>query len=146
MDNLLDSVTRKGRKVRERLTGKKDKGDKTGANAAEESTGSPSSLLRPVAHIAGGGHDEKGSRASTDTRQVHSRDQSPQPESVPVGKIDDDGEGKEVGVSEKEVGQGRSYLEPNVETAVGGGSGPTEVGPLSPSQSTPILLGESDGP
>jgi hypothetical protein len=94
MDNFLDSVTRKGRKFKERLRGKKGKRDKTGANTAEESIDSSSSLLPPVPHIAAGGHDGEGSRASTDTRQVHPRDRSPQPESVPVGGRDDGGEGE----------------------------------------------------
>ena len=121
MDNFLGSVIRKGRKVKERLRGKKGKRDKTGANTAEESIGSPSSLLRPASHIAVGGRDGQGSRASTDTRQAHPRDRSPQPESVPVGGRDDDGERKEVGVGEKEVGQGRSCLEPNAAPILLGG-------------------------
>ena len=147
MDNFLDSVTRKGRKLRERLRGKKGNRDKTGANTAEESISSSSSFLRPVPHIATGGHDGEGGRASTDTRQVHSRNRSPLPESMSVAERDDDRRGKEAEVGEKEVGQGHSCLEPNVETAAGGGPGPAQVEPLSPFPSTPILLGgKCDGP
>ena len=139
MDNFLDSVTSKGRKVKERLKGIKGKKDKAGANITEESISTSSSFLQPVPLIAATGHDGEGGRASADTPQVHSRDRSPQPESVPVGGRDDDGEGKEADVDKKVVGQGRSYPEPNVETAVGGGPGPMEVGPLIPSPSTPII-------
>ena len=67
MDNFLDSVTRKGKKVKERLRGKKGKRDKSGANTAKEAVSSSSSLLRPVPQIVVGGHDGEGSRASTDT-------------------------------------------------------------------------------
>ena len=139
MDNFLDSVTSKGRKVKERLKGKKGKQDKAGANIPEDSISSSSSFPRPVPHIAAGGHDGGGGRANADTRQVHSRDRSPQPESVPVGGRDDDGGGKEADVDEKVVGRGHSCLEPNIEAVVGGGLGPTEVGPLVPSPSTPIV-------
>ena len=144
MDDFLDSVTRKGRKFKERLKGKKDKRDKTEANTVEESIDSSSSLLRSVPHIAAGGHDEEGGRTSTDTPQVHSRGRS-QPESVPVEGRGDDGEGRVVDADEKEVSQGHSCPEPNIENVVGGGPGPTSVGPLSPSLSAPILLsGKSD--
>ena len=141
MDKFLDSVTRKGREVKERLRGKKDGRDKTGANTAEESIGPSSSLLRPVPHIAAGGHDGEGSRTSTDTRQDHSRGRSPQPEPVSVGGSEDDREGREADADEKEVSQGPSCPEPKVETMVGGGPGSTEVGPLSSSQSAPIIPG-----
>ena len=140
MDNFLDSVTRKGRKVKERLRGKKDKRDKTGANTAEESIDSSSSLLRPVPHIAAGGHDEEGGRTSTDTRQVHPRGRSPRLESVPVGGREDDREGREASADEKEVDQGHSCPEQNLEIVVGGGPGLASVRPLSPSPPTPILL------
>ena len=141
MDNFLDSVTRKGRKVKDRLRGKKGRKDKTGADTAEESIDSSSSFLRPVPHIAASGHDGKGSRASTDTRQDHSRGRSPQPEPVPTGGKDGNGEGKEADVGKKVAIQGHSPLEPNVETMVVSGPSPTEVGPLVPSPSTPILHG-----
>ena len=135
MDNFFDSVTRKGRKVKERLRGKKGKRDKSGTSAAEENLRSSSSFLRPVPPIAAGGRDGGGSRASTDTQQIHSRDRSPLPETVPVG-----GE-KEADAGEMIASQGYSSLEPNIETAEGGGPSPMEVGPLVPSPSTPIMHG-----
>ena len=141
MDNFLDSVTRKGRKVKERLSGKGGKRDKSGVNTAEGSIGSSSSVLRQVPHIAAGGHDGEGSRTSTDTRQVHSRGRSPQPESMPVGGREDDKEGREADPDEKEMSQGPSRPEPKVENVVGGGPDSTEVGAFSSSSSTPILLG-----
>ena len=134
MDNFLDSVTRKGRKVKDRLRGKKGKMDKTRANTAE-SIGSPSSLLQPVSHITAGGHDGEESRVSADTRQVHSRGRSPQPESMTVRGRGNE-EGRESVVDEKRASQGHSCPEPNAETVVGGGAGPVGVGPLSPSPST----------
>ena len=141
MDNFLDSVTSKGRRVKERFKGKKDKKDKTRIKIPEEGISSSSSFLPPVPHIAAAGHDREGSRAGTDAPQVHSRDRSPQPESMPVGGRDGDGEGegREADVGEKAAAQSHSRLEPSVETVVGGGLGPAEVGPLVPSSSTPIL-------
>ena len=141
MHNLLDFVAGTGRKFKERLRGKKGKRDKTGADTAEESIDSSGSLLRPVPHIAASGHDGEGSRANTDTQQVHHRDRSPQPESVSVGGRDGDRGGKEADVDKKVASQGHSSLEPNIETVVGGGPNPTEVGQLIPSPSTPILHG-----
>ena len=142
MHKLLDSVTRKGRKVKERLSGKRGKRDKSGVNTAEGSIGSSSSVLRQVPHIAAGGHDGEGSRTSTDTRQVRSRGRSPQPEPVPVGGREGDRlEEREADTDEKVVSQGRSCPEPDVETVVEDGPGPTSVGPLSPPLSTPVLLG-----
>ena len=101
MDDMLDSLTKQGRKLKQRLRGKKNKPDKTGANTTEENINSSSSLLRPVAHIAAGGHDGAGSRTSANERQTHSRDGSPQPKSVSVG-------GREADVDEKEMSKGRS--------------------------------------
>ena len=141
MDNFLDSVTRKGRKVKERLKGKKGKQDKMGADTPEEGVDSSSSVLRPILRTVAGGLDREGSRANTNTRQVHSRGRSPQPEPVPAGGKDDDGEGKEADVGKKVAIPGHSSLGPNVGTAVGGGTGPTEVGPLVPVPSTPIMRG-----
>ena len=142
MSNFLDSVTSKGKKFKERLKGKKGKQDKAGDNTAEGSISSSSPFPRPVPHVTAGGHDEERSGASADTRQVHSRDRPPQPESALIGGRDDD-EGKEAKIGGKVVEQSHSHLEPNVETVVGGGPGLTddEVGPLAPSPSTPILHG-----
>ena len=81
---MLDSLTKQGRKLKQRLKGKKNKPDKKGAKTAEENINSSGSLLRPVPHIAAGGHSGAGSRTSTD-EQAHSGDRSPQPKSVSIG-------------------------------------------------------------
>ena len=70
MNNFLDSITRKGRRLKEQLKGKKGKRDESGADTTEGGISSSSSFLRPVPPIAAGGHDGEGSRPSTDTRQV----------------------------------------------------------------------------
>ena len=99
MDNVLDSLNKQGRKLKQRLKGKNDKPDKTGAGTAE-SVDSPSSLLRPASHIAAGGHGGAGSGTNTNERQTRSRDRSPQPESVSV-------EEKGVVVDKEEANNGR---------------------------------------
>ena len=96
---MLKSLTKRGRKLKQQLGGKKNKPDKAGANSAEDSINSSSSLLQPVPHIAAGGHSGVGSRTSVDERQAHSRDRSPQPESVSVG-------GREEDVDKKEANRG----------------------------------------
>ena len=60
MDNILDSFTRQGRKLKQRMKGKKNKSHKTGANTAVENVDSSSSLLRPDPRTAAGGLMEKG--------------------------------------------------------------------------------------
>ena len=115
MDDMLDSLTKKGRKLKKRLRGKKNKPDKTGANTTEENINSSSLLLQPVPHIATGSHDGAGSGISTDERQIRSRDGSPQPESVSVGR-------READVDEKEMSKGHSR--PNADADVVEGSEP----------------------
>ena len=101
MDDMLDSITKKGRKFKQLMKGKKNKPDKTGVNTAKESIDSSGSLLRPVPHTAAGSHGGGGSRTSTDERDNHSRDRSPQPESVSVLE-------REAVADEKEASEGRS--------------------------------------
>ena len=98
MDDILDSITKKGMKFKQLMKGKKNKPDKTGTNIAESinSSGSP---LQPTSHIVTGGHGEEGIRTSTDERENPSRDRFP--ESVAVGE-------REVVVDEKEANEGHS--------------------------------------
>ena len=105
MDDMLDSLTKQGRKLKQRLRGKKDKPDKKGASTTE-SVGSSNSLLRPAPRIAAGGHSGTGSRTSIDERQIHSRDRSPQPESISV-------EEKPAEVGEAEVSKECPSLDPD---------------------------------
>ena len=144
MDKILDSFTRQGRKLKQRVKGKKGKSNNTGADNVGEGGDSSSSLPQPGLPITAGGHDGEGSRASTVTRQVHSRGRSPQPEPVPVGGRDDNGKGKEVDVGGKEVSQRHSGPDQDVEADVK--SGPNRgVEQVNPS-STPIpQSGDPDG-
>ena len=118
MDDILDSLSRQGRKFKDRLKGKKHKRSGKGASTAGERGDSSGSLLRPEPHVVTGGHDGEGSRAGTDVLQVRSRDQFPQPEPVPAGgNVDDDLRRREANVDEKEdmVGSGPSRETEQVE-------------------------------
>ena len=144
MDKILDSFTRQGRKLKQRVKGKKGKSNNTGADNVGEGADSSSSLPQPGLRITAGGHDGEGSRSGTVTRQVHSRDGSPQPESIPAGGRDDNGEGKEVDVGGKEVSQRDSEPDHNVEDDVKSRSN-REVEQVNP-PSIPIpQSGEPDG-
>jgi hypothetical protein len=93
---MLDSLTKQGRKLKQRLRGKKNKPDKTGANTTEEMVDSPSSLLQSVPHIAAGSHGGAGGRTSKDEGRIHPGARSSQPESVSVVGREEDGDEKEV--------------------------------------------------
>jgi len=79
MDDMFDSLSKKGRKLKGRLGGKKHKPDGTVANIPGESASSSGSFPRPEPHVVAGGRDEERNRTSTDVRQERSRDRSPQP-------------------------------------------------------------------
>ena len=133
MDDILDSLSKQGRKLKNRLKGKKHKSDRVGANTPGESPGS-GSFLQPEPHLVASGCDGEGDRAGADVQQDRSRDRSPQPEPVPAGG-DDDRQGGEADVNEKEVSQGHSRLDSDDEAAVGSGAG-GEVERVYPSPST----------
>ena len=135
MDGIFDSLSRKGRKLKNRLRGKKHKMDRTGADTAGEITGSSGSLLRPEPHVVAGGHDGEGERTSTDIQQDRSRDQSPHPEPVSAGGSDDARKRSEADVGEKKVSQEHSRLDPDAEVVVDGGAG-QEVERIYPSPAT----------
>ena len=135
MGDIFDSLSKKGRKLKDRLRGKKEKPDRTGANAPGEIAGSSGSLLQPEPRIVVGGHDGEGSRTSTDVQQDHSRDPSPQPEPMPAGKGDDARQKGEANFDEKEVSQSHSRLDPDVEVVVDSGAS-REVERIYPSPST----------
>ena len=121
---MLDSLTKKGRKFKQRFGGKKNKPDEAGADHTEESIDSSNSLLQPAPHIASGGHGGAGSRASADEGQTRSGDRSPQP-SVSVRGRDED-------VDREEVSKGRSRPDPE----------PERVHPSLPSLPIPPPSGE----
>ena len=127
---MLDSLTKQGRKFKQRLRGKKNKPDKTGVKTAEETIDSSSSHLQPVPHIAASGHSGAGSRANTDEQQTQSGNRSPQPEPVSVG-------GKEADVDESEVSEERSRPDPDANIVEA--SGPS----LEAELVYPSLLGPS---
>ena len=130
-NDMLKSFTKHGRKLKQQLGGKKNKPDKTGVDNAEERVDSSSSLLQPVPHIAASGHGGEGSGTEAGERQADSRDRSPQPGSVSVGRRDDD-------VDEKEVSEGRSRPGPDV--GVVEDSGPSrEAERIRPSLSSPPI-------
>ena len=125
MDDILDSLSRQGRKFKDRLRGKKHKPDRTGANITGESAGSSSSLLRPEHRVAASSHYGEGSGTNTDVREVRPRNRSPPPEPMPAGGSSDDQQGRRADVDEKEVSQRYSRLNPDVEVAVGGTQSPS---------------------
>ena len=122
MDNIFDSLSKKGRKFRDRLRGKKQKPGRTGTETPGESARSSGSLLRPEPRIVAGGHDGEGNRTSKDVHQDRSRDPSPQPEPTPADGGDDARQRGEADVDEKEVGQSHSPPGPDVEVVVGSGA------------------------
>ena len=137
MDDILDSLSRQGRKLKDRLKGKKHKRGGKGASTAGERGDSSGSLLRPEPRVVAGGQDGEGSRASTDVPQVLLRDQFPQPKPVPAGGNGDDNlRRREANVDEKEVSQKDSHLEPDFVM----GSGPSqETEQVEPSPSAPSI-------
>ena len=145
MDDIRETFSNLKNSFKHRLRERKRKPDKTEANATEESVDSSGSLLRPESRTAAGGDDGKRSGASTDGRQVRSRDRSPQPEPVPTSGYNDDGLRGKAGVDRGEVSQRYSRLDPDVEVAVG--SGPSrQVEQVYPAPSTPSIppSGKSD--
>ena len=144
MDDIRNSFSRFKKDLKHRLKERKRKPDRTGTDAVGERDESSGSLLRPEPHIAASGHDEEGSRTSSDGRQVRSRDRSPQPEPMPAGEGSDDLQRREADVDEKEVSESVSCLDPDIEVAAG--SGPSqEVEQVYPSTYTPSIPGQPDG-
>ena len=147
MDDILDSLSRQGRKLKNRLRGKKHKPDRLGANTPGESARSSGSLLQPELRVAASSHDGEGSGIDTDVRKVRPKDQSPQSEPVPAASgSNNDRQRKKADIEEREVSQRYSHLDPDVEVAVGGGPS-REVERVYPSSSPPSLppTGKPDG-
>jgi len=115
MDNMFDSLSKKGRKFKDRLRGKKHKLDGTGATTPGESACSSGSLLRPESRIVAGGHDGEGNRTSADIQQDRSRNQQ---EHMPADGGDGARQRGEAGADEKEISQSHSRPGPDVEVVV----------------------------
>ena len=135
MDNILDSLSKKGKKLKHRLRGKKHKPDRTGADTPGEGAGSSGSFLRPEPHVVVGGSDGEGYRTSTDVQQDSLRDRSPQLEPVPAGGSDVDRQRREAEVDEKEVSKRHSRLDPDVKVVLDSEAS-REVERVHPSLST----------
>ena len=134
---MLDSIAKQGRKFKQRLRGKKNKPDKTGADNAEERVDSSSSLLQPTPHIVAGDHGGAGSRTSMDERRIDSGDRS-QLEPVSV-------EGRQEGGDGTEVSKERSR--PDAYAGVVEDSGPSqEAEQLHPASSDPLTPPPTGGP
>ena len=144
MGNILSSLSRQGRKLKNRLRGKKHEPDRAGANAAGERVDSSGSLLELEPRIVASGHDGEESGTSTDGPRVRSMDRI-QPEPMPAGRSDKVPQRREVNINRKEIGQRHSRLDPDSEVAVD--SRPSrEVERVYPSPSTPSIppIGEPD--
>ena len=139
MGNILSSLSRQGRKLKDRLKGRRHKRDGKGTNVAGERDDLSGSVLRPGPSVAAGGHGAEGSRTITDVPQVRSRDRPPQPEPVPAdGSDDNDPRERGANVDEKGVGRGHSRLDSDVGAAVE--SRPSrEVEQVDPSPSDPSI-------
>jgi len=126
---MFDSLSKKGRKLRDRLRGKKHKAGGTEANTPGESANSSGSFLRPDPHVVASGHDGEGNRTSTDVRQDHSRDQSPQPPQ-PGPIVAGGGGGVMSTVSQETSGSTANIgLRPAPGQPVMGGNRPTQISP-----------------
>jgi len=135
MDNILDSLSKKGRKVKHLFRGKKDKLDRTGAGTSGETAGSSGSLLRPEPRITASDHDGEGNRTSSDVQRDRLRDQSPQPGPMSAGEGDDNLQRREAEVDGKEVSQSHSRPDQDIEVVVDSGAS-REAERIHPSPST----------
>ena len=125
LDDMRKTFSNLKKDLKYRLGGKERAPDRAGDDAAGEMVSSSASFLRPDSRVAASGHNEEGSRISTDISQARSRDPSPQLAPVPAdeGRCGDP-QRKEANVAEKKVGQGDSHLDPDVEIA---GIGPSRA-------------------
>ena len=138
MVDILNSLYRLWRKLKNRLRGR-HKPERTRANPTGERVDPSGSLPQQGPRvIAGGDQDGEGTtRASTVGRQVRSKDQSPQPGSIPADGSNDNRQ-REAKIDGEEISQGHSRQDPEVEVAAG--SGPSlEVERIRPPLSTPLL-------
>ena len=129
MNNMFDSLSKKGKKLRDRLRGKRRRPGGTEANTPGESATSSGSFFRPDPHVAAGDHDGEGNRTSTDVRPDGSRDQSPQPPQ-PGPIVAGGGGGVMSTVSQGASGStAHTGLRPAPGQPVMGGNRPTQISP-----------------
>ena len=143
MDGVRNSFSQFKKDVKNRLRRKKYAPDGAGDNAIGERIDSSGSLLRPDSHATASGHDGGGSGASTDIRNPHSRDRSPQLVTMRVGESRDDPPKKDADVGKKEVG--REYSHAQLDTGVAGECEPgREIERAHPSPSVPSIQREGE--
>ena len=139
--DMRKSLSNLKKDIKYRLGGKKRAPDRAGGDAAGERISSSASLLRPDSRVAASGHNEEGSRISTDISQACSRDPSPQPKPVPVDEgRRDDPQSNEADVGGKEADHGGSRLDPDVKIAAGSGPSREDKRAHSPPPVTSIPL------
>jgi len=149
--DFRDSFSRLKKKVKHRLTGRKPKPNKTGADVGGERVDSTGSRPESEPHVvAGGSHNQGGKEPDAKGGQTLSTIQLPQPDepsSVPGRGSVDDQEKRGADVDGGEVEQAYSHLRSDVEVAEG--DGPTEekdgidgekVERVDPSPSTTSIL------
>ena len=139
MDDVRDSFSKLKKDLKQRLRGKKNKPDSTGAKTVGENVDSSGSLPQPEPTATASNRSPgEGSGYKAVGSQVISKDQSPQPEPGPAGRDDDDRERREADEEGDGVDQSHSRPEPDVEVVVD--SGPSrEVEQVHPSPSTPSI-------
>jgi hypothetical protein len=121
----MDSFSRLKKKVKHRLTGKKPKPNKAGADVGGDSVDSAGSRPGSEPHVvAGGSHDQEGKEPSVGGGQVLSTIQLPQLDVPERGSVNDD-ERKGADVDGGEVEQTHSHL-CTVDADVAEGSVPDE--------------------
>jgi len=142
MEDIRASLSRMKTKFKQRLTERRRKPGRMGANPSEEGADPTSSLPQPEPHnVADKSHDREGDRADTVGGSTFLTDRPPRPdgsESVPMHGDDNGQEGGEVDVDGGEAGQRDSRPHPDIKVAVGGGrsGGP---GGVYPSPSSPSI-------
>ena len=120
MEGTRKSSSNLKKDLKRRLRGTKRASDRAGADTAGERVSSSGSFLSPESRAAASGHNEEGTRISTDASQARSRGPSRMP--ADEGRHDDS-QRKEVDVDEKEIGQRDSRPDPDVEVVAGIGPG-----------------------
>ena len=121
MDDIRSSFSRFKKDVKHRLRREKHVQDRVGADSTEGRADPLDSPLQSDHRTTASGHDEEGTRTSTDVPQARSRDRSPQPEPFPAGKGNDDPQTRGEDVDEKEADQRHSRMDPDIRVARGSG-------------------------
>ena len=120
MEDIRKSFSKMKKDFKHLLSGKKSAPDRAGTGTAGERVSSSGSLLRPDPRVVASGHNEEGTKISTDISQARARDPFPTP--ADEGRRDNS-QRKEADADEEEVGQRDSGSGPDVGVAAGSGPG-----------------------